>query len=276
MEKEKEKLTKELISDPSLWRMSLELDKNALELVIFSLAQENSLIHRRLVLDSSKSLQSALEDAVYDNPLLLSDFGKVDFLIDTKRFMLIPDSLKDEDTREDICSTLWPDYSLSMLSNTLAGLDSTLVFEEESSLLSFIRRTFPTVRIQHRLTPIITYFHNKDRLSNASKMYVNLREDYTDIIYFQNGELRVVNTFSTATPTDVIYYIMATVKITDFATNNDEIMLSGNPNLREPVAQTLRKYVNYVMPVVFPSAMFHAGKDATQVPFELILIPLCE
>jgi hypothetical protein len=46
--------------------------------------------------------------------------------------------------------------------------------------------------------------------------------------------------------------------------------------LREAIMPELRRYINYVMPVIFPSAMFRAGREAMNAPFELIVLPLCE
>jgi hypothetical protein len=53
-------------------------------------------------------------------------------------------------------------------------------------------------------------------------------------------------------------------------------LVCGDVALREQIMPELRRFVNYVMPVIFPSTMFRAGKEALNAPFELILLPLCE
>ena len=58
--------------------------------------------------------------------------------------------------------------------------------------------------------------------------------------------------------------------------SNDEMLIAGNNSAREAITTTLREYLAYVMPVIFPSEMFKAGKDALNAPFDLIVLPICE
>ena len=57
---------------------------------------------------------------------------------------------------------------------------------------------------------------------------------------------------------------------------NDELFITGSTTTRETITPILRKHLSFVMPVIFPSEMFKAGKEAMKAPFDLIVIPLCE
>jgi hypothetical protein len=56
----------------------------------------------------------------------------------------------------------------------------------------------------------------------------------------------------------------------------DEIILAGDPASRAALSPLLRRYVRYVMPAIFPSTMFRAGRAALRTPFELVVAPLVE
>lgn len=83
-------------------------------------------------------------------------------------------------------------------------------------------------------------------------------------------------TTTIASADDALYYLMAALHTCDLSPADVEIMLCGDNALRQKLTPMLRKFVGYVMPVVIPSAIFRAGKDALEAPFPLMLIPLCE
>ena len=103
-----------------------------------------------------------------------------------------------------------------------------------------------------------------------------MRQGKVDVIAVNGDGLRFANTFDYRNPMDAVYYIMASRQMLGMDNASDEMFLSGSPSARESVAETLRKYISYVMPVIFPSAIFKAGKEAMKAPFDLVVLPLCE
>lgn len=272
-----EKLTKDIIPTPKLWRLYLEIKSDAIEVLIYSALLEQSLKHYRIDLDPAASSKlTAFQDAIYENPLLLAEFERTHILIDTCRFMMMPIDFEDTALETKVMGEFFNDPDVATIANPLPATGTKIVMGVEQGLKSFITRTFPTANVRHPLWALSTYFCNKDRLTNASKMYVHLRPGYIDIVYYSDAKLNVANTFEVASIEDILYYVMMAIKVSKFDQHNDELMLCGVPALREKVAPILRKYINYVMPVVFPSMMYHAGKDALESPFELIIMPLCE
>lgn len=82
--------------------------------------------------------------------------------------------------------------------------------------------------------------------------------------------------FAFREPIDAIYYIMACRDMLKLDAQDNELLIAGDNSLRDAITPTLREYLAYVMPVIFPSSMFKAGKDAMKAPFDLIVLPLCE
>ena len=81
---EQNRLDKDLIKDPRLWRLALRIDEKKMHVVLFCSVEDNSLIYREIPLDTAaQSTQKAIEEAIYENPLLLSDFARIDCIIET-------------------------------------------------------------------------------------------------------------------------------------------------------------------------------------------------
>ncbi len=268
-------LTSDMVADPSMWRLSMEISPATLSVALHCPVEANSLIYREIPLDRASDILHAVEDAVYDNPLILQPFGRTDILIDTRRLTLVPAEL-DPAYARDIASAYWPDGNLESVVEAIKGTEAAAVMAVGADLHSFLRRTFPDARIAHSLSPLISYFALSGRLGNSGKIYARLRPGSVDIIAFGSGGLLMANTFAAPSDDDVLYYIMAATERCGLSPTDDELMICGDTAMRETLMPRLRRFHSYVMPVIFPSLMFRAGKDALRAPFELMVLPLCD
>jgi hypothetical protein len=57
--------------------------------------------------------------------------------------------------------------------------------------------------------------------------------------------------------------------------HNDELQLSGDKAVRDELMPQLRKYISFVMPIIFPASAMKIGQDAIKAPFDLILLSQC-
>ncbi len=44
--------------------------------------------------------------------------------------------------------------------------------------------------------------------------------------------------------------------------------------MRKAVTPLLRRYVASVLPAIFPSALYRAGREAMNAPFNIVILPL--
>lgn len=279
MEQNDNRLTKDAIRDHRFWNLSLKISDSALDIALRSTVEDNSLILRHIDFDrAAMSVPKALEEAVYDNPLLLCDFGRVDVVVDCPRLAFVLAAVaSDGDRLEKAASLLWPgDDTGRLIVNDIPRAQAALVMKLDSDIAGFIARTFNNPPVCHRLTPLCRYFSFQSRAVNNIKMFVNVSPDAVDIVAFSNNGLLLANTFRTTTVADALYYCLAVARSCGFDQLNDEMMLSGDRATRDSLTPLLRQYVNYVMPLVFPSDIYRHGKEALAAPFELIILPLCE
>jgi hypothetical protein len=266
-----------LVPHPQLSRLALRVCNNAIDVVVISGVEDNSLIWHRIDLDAAAETPlKALEDAVYQNPLLLADFSAIDVLIDTPRRLVVPAHAAAADSIEKMFAELYPDEQYEIITTPIDSNGTTIAIADDVERINFIRRTFNNPHIADRIVPLCRYFGIKNRLGNAGKFHIHLSDESIDIIAYGADGLLMANTFASTDANDDLYYVLAAARSLDFDNNNDQMLLSGNAARREALIPLLRRYISYVMPVIFPSAMFKAGKDSLSAPFELITLPLCE
>lgn len=276
-------LTKDMIEAPEMWRLSVEAHQGSVDVVMYSPVEENSLIHECLPLDSALSPLAAFEELVYENPLLLSDFRKVDIIIDTPRYTFLPSDCATDEVCGQAVRTLWPQVSLSARAIPVSDTLDTLVMGIDPGMAAFISRTFLDAVPSHPMAVLAKYFRRISAQGNTGKIYARLAPAAVDVIAFRTADarsgaspLRVACSYPAPTPDDAAYFILASARQAGFDLDVDEIMLCGDTRIREQVAPKLRAFARFVMPVIFPSEIFKAGKAALEAPFELVILPLCE
>ncbi len=272
-------LDSSLIANPRLYNLILRIEPSRFDVMIYNGGEDDSLIYRNIRQDSALSQVAALEETVYDNPVLLGDFNKITVIIATPEYAIVPSWIGEEDAlTEKVAEKLLirDDTETELLSIKMPELGITDLINSESRLIAFLRRTFNNPEILHHIVPLIKYFYKSDKLGAIGKIFVNLRNDSLDIISFSENSLKLVNTFTFNDRMDAAYYILAACEQLKKDSNEHEILISGNSEIREEITPILRKYVGYVMPVIFPSTIFKAAKDTMKAPFDLIVQPLCE
>lgn len=266
----------DLIQQPHTWQLLMEVGPTALAVVAFSPMEHHSMLYESIPYDEAAPTPlRRLEDAVYDNPLLLADFARITVLYDTPRFLPLP--LMPEDDAVAMFRRVFPtDTSLPpsrVLVTDIETMNLTIAFEIPTDILGFIRRTFPSVHIEHHLAPLCRYFKVKHSGRPHGKTLVNLRGNRLDIVTLGHEAPLMVNSFRFDTPLDAAYYILSARQRLSLPPT-DEIMIAGDRATRAAITPTLRRYARYVMPAIFPSAMFRAGRASLSAPFELIVAPL--
>ena len=115
-------LTADLVRLPQMSRLALCVGDGILDVVVTSKVEDNSLIWRRIPLSgASGPMTRALEETVYDNPLLLAPFSHTDIVFDTRRFLVVPADRATDDRAEAMLETLYPNVEFEPLINEIPG-----------------------------------------------------------------------------------------------------------------------------------------------------------
>lgn len=267
------------IRHPAHWRLSMLTGDGFLTAVAHSTVEDSMLmcIHPEIDLETSAPLK-AVEDAVYANPLLLTNFGRTDVVFRSGDFAVVPSGLADETSGLDVGR-----QEMEILRDSIPSLGVDVVWSAKRASLNFFRRTFLNARLHHHLSPLLRYFSRQTDLGNSGKMYVHFNGDSpagaeeVDVTVFgTGGRLMFANTFVCRAVDDAVFYILSAAAQSGFDLAADRIFVCGRTSSRDETMTSLRRFANYVMPVIFPPAMLKAGRDAVNAPFPLIILPLCE
>lgn len=277
------------LENPSLWRLLLHLDTEELTAAFVNTAEDSSLRLLRVPLRDDPTL-SALEEAVYARPVLLSDFRRVDIVARSHSFALMPGDLSPADAEalgSGFISAGGLRGATEVLTDRVALANETIAnvwTYPEPDVMNFLTRSFNAPAFHHQLSPLLKFCGRTSAMGNSGKLFINLHSSPAggergelDILAFgHGGRLELANSIAFEGLDDATYYILAAARAAGLNVTSDEIVLGGDSRLRAALRTSLRRFASYVMPQVFPAAALRMGASATELPFPLILIPLCE
>lgn len=270
-------LTKEIVNDTTYCRLDMRLGATSLDVMIYNPMEDNSLIcrHIELPIDETER-RKAIETFIYDNPLLLSNFKSVTAILESRTFITVPSPVVEAVPPIDLLREMDGDIDRrsAVIEDHLDAFDARILTPAEAQTINFLRRTFPNIRIHNALLPFTRYCYANLAKGNTVKVFVNTRVSSLDIVVMSSNTLYLINRFEYRDINDAAFYILNCTE--ERADDISEILIGGNREQRDALMPLLRKFRPYVMPMIFPSAMFRAGSDALKAPFDQIILPLCE
>lgn len=244
------RLTLDIINSPELHKLAISIGLHSADIVITSRINDRTLITRHIDLPTDVDTVHAIEEMVYDNPLLTADFYSVDIHIDNNRFFVQSGEDLSVDTAQARIDTLWSrertGLELVPVINPIEDDRSYLVTAIERPLKAFVERTWHKPYIQHRLSPD-AHYHALNRTPGAmGTIHLDINDNRLDIIAFSRDGLLLINTYSILTIDDAIYYTLAVMQQLEYDNEADRIIVSGDTNARNALIDQLRRYASLV------------------------------
>lgn len=267
------------IDKTHLWTLSLFIDEGSISIMLHNDKVADSLVCRRIGLPKYSSPEEylrALENAIYDNPVLLSDFKRVNVCVDSRKFIFLPPGYGTDEEARRAFDVAFPDADGDFVVSRGYNCRTDVAFMLPRGVYRFLMRTFSNVPVRLHLEVLCSYFRGQTNISTINKEAVYIRDggNVIDVCTFRQGRLQMANTFVCRSSDDVIFYILAIWNNMGFDVYSDEIQITGDRQVRANVIPRLREYVTYVVPVMMPSAAMRIASDAAKAPFNLIALAI--
>lgn len=263
------------IPHPEQWRLALAIDRGRLDYALHHPHVDHSLMTGSVPL-TSKGMLTAVEDAVYDTPLLLSDYHDTRVLVRAPHFVVLPGQVSLGDAAPLLAVAYPDDDDDEAAVSPLPANGVTIAYRLPRGLSAFARRTFASVTLLHHLAPLCEHYLGLNAGSTIARMFVNLHGTVMDLVVYRAGTLVCANSYPYRSLSDAAYFALSVWRHYGLDQERDELHLGGDGKARQGLAPLLRRYVKYVMPAIVPAAAMRLGSAASATPLELILTALCE
>ena len=226
------------------YTLSIRLSTDGFSFSIYNPINDNSQSLFEKEVDTSLSLTANLKNVFHESDFLSYSYKRVNIMIASKRFTMIPLELFEEEQAELL---FYHNHQKReneiVIYNILKKNNVVVIFGIDKSTYTFLNEQYPEARFYSQSTPLIEYFSIKSRLGNSKKMYASVRKDAIDIYCFERGQLLLANSFECMQTEDRIYYLLYVWKQLEFNQERDELHLTGTLSDKETLMNELKKFI---------------------------------
>jgi len=244
---------------------------DSLTYCIYSGAKE-LLVLKKINFDKTnkhKPITAILVDIWNEERLLNLPFRNCSIFYIAPYYTIIPNRLYSEVDKATYLLPLKEDSPVleTYLADPLPSCTSQLIFSIPQELIQFLDEKYPsTYQVQHSFTSLINEFQKQTGFGR--EVFVNIRDRYLQIFFFDNKELIFSNQFSFESDKDFLYYIL--LVFDQFKLNPMEVPLkiAGTLSDDSTIYNQLYRYIQQLSFINLPT-IFQSDLDLKQHPEHL-------
>ena len=201
-------------------------------------------------IDDTTSFYRNLEKIFKKTEWINNKFGKVNVIVDTPRYTLVPlDFFEDEQAEKIFYQNQGQAINEKIIYNVLPQNNIVMIYGIDESTHDFLLQKYPKVTFHSKAGILISSLTSKSQAGNNKKLFIHIDKNSITACAFQNGSLQLCNTFSCQSLTDIIYYTLACWKELALEQETDELHISGTLTEKKELLKILNKYLQqiYVM-----------------------------
>ncbi len=229
------------------YTLSIRLSTDGFSFSIYNPIYEDaqSLIEKEI--DTSLSFTANLKNLFNESDFLKYSYKRVNIMIVSKRFTMMPLELFEEEQTELLFYHNHPKIENEIITyNILKKNNIVIIFSIDKSIYNFLKEQYPEAHFYTQASPLLEYFSLKSRLGNSKKMYASIRKNGLEIFCFERGQLLLANTFDCKQTEDLIYYLLYIWKQLEFDQERDELHLTGVLSNKETLMNELKRFIQQV------------------------------
>ncbi|MCD7899924.1 MAG: DUF3822 family protein [Bacteroides sp.] len=197
--------------------------------------------------DPSLSLVLNLKQAFKELYFLVYTYKKVNVVIVSKRFTLLPSDIFEPAQIESLFHyNQFQKENEKVLFQELKKERLVVLFGMDKTVYNLCRLYFINVNFYSQVSPLIEYFSGKSRIRHTRKIYVYLRDKAMDIYAFEKSAFQLVNSFNCSTIDDAVFYLLYIWKGLDMNQEEDELYLLGESSEKELLQKELLRFILHV------------------------------
>lgn len=229
--------------------LSIRVDADGLAFSVFNpLAEKDSTpMCEDWPVDESLPLAANLRRAFEEKEELSRSYRRVNVLVATHRFTLMPLELFEDELSEEVLYFNHPRRPHEEVGyNILHSNNLVVLFGMDRSVSSFLRERHPEVHLYAQVSPLLDLFAKKSHLGNTRKMYVHVRREYMDVFCYEQGHLLLGNSYACTEDENRLYYLLYVWNTLGFDQQRDEVHLCGRVGAGDAWVGELKQFVRQV------------------------------
>lgn len=194
-------------------------------------------------LDSQDAVIAKVKKIMVDDLILNLKYRKVYLLPCNKEKILLPAHVFNKNTLSDMYRLcLQPHKNDTLLYRKIKIMESYIVEALPRSFVTFLTARFQALCIVNSAYPFIIQSLS-NILFNANHLFIDIHDQYFDILLTRSNEVLLFNSFAYGSATDVIYYSLNCLQQCNVSKEGLQTTISGNLVNDSALLDILNRYI---------------------------------
>ncbi len=255
--------------------LSVHLCMDAFFFSVYNPLRSSHFSFMRCETDETLSLTANVKQIFESHEFLNRPFKRVNIVLETDRYTLIPFELFEDDQAEELFAYSHTSQdNEKILHRILPKCNVAILFGMDRFTYSWLTDRYPKALFCCQIAPLAEYFCSKNRVTDTSELYTVIQENTVNVLGFNRGGVILTNTFHYLSAEDLTYYLLSVWQQLELQPHSHPLFLHGESSHRKAAEQILQKFLRHVESPELPATIF--GAKQPEQSFTLQALYLCE
>ncbi len=249
--------------------LTIRLKPDVFSYFIQDVQNRNEFILNDIQLAKEVNLSAGLKQIMYNNPFLIENYHKVNVILVSSDYELVPEEFYDKKLIKHIYQVTHskPSYVVTCEQDLP---DCKTVFGMNEDAYLYLKRSLYNPSFFHHSSLIADYFTRKAGNAKKKSMFIYYYDNLLDLICFNsNGRIIFSRTYKNEQEENLLYYILNVWEKSGFDQYKDLLYIYGYSENRE-LEKMLKKYIKEIKAVGLFDPISDFGEKAQTISLDLL------
>lgn len=204
----------------------------------------NKLLYMTKIIDSTRHGIDIFTEECRTNNVLAAEYLKTHVIYETQQFTLFPTPILLEVGEKKVAELNFGNVDgATVLTDSLPTNDISVVYTIPEKHEETIRRSKPTAAIHSQMMPLLFNALFNSKKSKGSYLHLNIRTSSVDIIYIDEGKLKLANVFQYQTADEFLFFVLGLMDNYHIDQYDVKCVVSGEVDENSSVVKQLARYI---------------------------------
>jgi len=216
------------INSTENYELSVQMNRDGFAFTILDALRNKYVLLRSHEPDDNIYLAAdKIDEIISKDDFLTKRYKKVNIIIPSSRFTLIPAPLYDPGKKEEyfIFNHIMEESDL-ILVNKISDPDAYIIFSVPKSLFDVSSRFYPAVHPLHHTKPLMNQLTHNSRSVNGFYIHIHVEREFFNLFIFDHSALKFSNSFNYRNISDILYFTLNVFRNMEIK-NNETVHFSG-------------------------------------------------
>jgi len=198
------------INSTENYELSVQMSRDGFAFTILDTLRNKYILLRSHEPDDNKYYSpDNIDDLISKDDFLTKHYRKVNVIMPSQRFTLIPAPLYDPGRKEEyfVLNHVKEESEL-VLVNKITEPDAFIIFSVTKPLFELTSKYYPSAHPLHHTRPLINQMVHHSRSTGGNYVHIHVEREFFNLFIFSNSTLKFSNTFVYRNISDILYFTL--------------------------------------------------------------------